>query len=79
MKIYNIENTDKFIKTLTECKGEVELINKSGSHIALKDENLDVLKSVCTDNTIKELEINFSDGQDAVKMFQFLTGMTNVA
>ncbi len=78
MKIYNIENTGNFFKTLSECEGNVEIVNKNGKHIALKDENLNVLKSVYTD-TIKELEINFSDGQDAVKMFQFLTGMSNVA
>ncbi len=79
MKIYNIENTGSFFKTLSECKGEVELVKENGSHIALKDENLDVLTNVYTEGSIKELEINFSDGQDAVKMFQYLTGMTNVA
>ncbi|MCR5417845.1 MAG: hypothetical protein K6E84_02925 [Lachnospiraceae bacterium] len=79
MKIYNIENTKKFFNTLSECKGEVDLVNRNGDHIALNDEHLSILKESYLGGTIRELELSFENGQDAVKVFEFLSGMSSVA
>ncbi|MBO4845203.1 MAG: hypothetical protein J5525_02740 [Lachnospiraceae bacterium] len=82
MKIYNIENTKEFFETLSECEGNVELVNDNGEHITLSNkngENLNLLSETYVDGSIKEIELSFSDKTDAVRMFTYLSGMHNVA
>ena len=82
MKIYNIENTKEFFETLNECEGNVELVNNQGEHIELnskKGSNLNILSETYVDGIIKEMELCFANKNDAVKIFQFLSGMHNVA
>lgn len=82
MKIYNIENTKNFFETLSACEGNVELVGNKGEHITLNSENgenLNLLSETYVDGMIKEIELAFSNKNDAVKMFQYLSGMHNVA
>ena len=82
MKIYNIENTKEFFETLSECEGNVELVSDNGEHITLSSkngENLNLLSETYVDGKIKEIELAFSDKTDAVRIFEYLTGMHNVA
>lgn len=82
MKIYNIKNTKKFFETLSECKGDVELVNAEGKHIALSDKtgsNLNILSETYVNGMIKEIELSFADQKDAVMIFQYLSAMNNVA
>lgn len=36
MKIYNIDDAEKFLDTIKQCKGSVELISKQGDRLNLK-------------------------------------------
>ena len=38
MKIYNIDDAEKFLDTIKQCKGSVELISKQGDRLNLKSE-----------------------------------------
>ena len=83
MKIYNIENTKPLFEKLSECKGEIDLVGENGRKITLsqkdKNDNLKLIAETFVNGSIKELELNFSDGTDAVGVFQYLTGMHNAA
>ncbi len=80
MKIYNINDTKHFFKVVSECNGDVALVREDGSQLALnKEESLNVLAETYVNGSIKEMELSFTDGEDAVKMFQYLTSMANVA
>ncbi len=83
MKIYNIENTKPLFEKLTACKGDIELVGENGQHITLSHdhnkEQLALMAETFVNGSIKELELSFSDGTDAVGLFQFLTSMNNAA
>ena len=82
MKIYNIENTKDFFETLSECEGNVELVSNNGEHITLNKahgNNLNLLSETYVDGMIKEIELAFTNKTDAVKIFEYLSGMHNVA
>ena len=38
MKIFNIENPEKFLDVIKQCRGNVELISKQGDRLNLKSE-----------------------------------------
>ena len=38
MKITNLSNVEGFLKTVSECKGTVELVTKEGDRLNLKSE-----------------------------------------
>ncbi|MBR4173733.1 MAG: hypothetical protein IKR56_00160 [Lachnospiraceae bacterium] len=82
MKIYNINNTKELFDTIAECKGSVELVGSDGSHLKLNKENgknLDILSGTYVHGSIDEIELSFENGDDAMKVFQFLSGIRNVA
>ena len=83
MKIYNIENTKPLFEKLSSCKGDIEIVGENGNAISLshnsKSDNLKLIAETFVSGSIKELELNFSDGTDAVGVFQYLTSMHNAA
>jgi len=82
MKIYNINNTKELFDTIAECKGSVELVGSDGSHLKLNKENgknLDILSGSYVHGSIDEIELSFENGDDAMKVFRFLSGIRNVA
>ncbi len=82
MKIYNINNTKELFDTIAKCKGSVELVGSDGSHLKLNKENgknLDILSGTYVHGSIDEIELSFENGDDAMKVFQFLSGIRNVA
>ena len=83
MKIYNIKNTTKLFETLCDCKGNVDMVSSNGHHIKLSNgdvkTNLSLLFDEYAHGDMDQLELSFSDGTDAVRMFQFLTSMNNAA
>ena len=82
MKIFNIDNTKELFDTIAECKGSVELIGSDGSHLKLNNEegqNLDILSGTYVHGSIDEIELNFENSDDAMKLFQFISGIRDVA
>ena len=82
MKIFNINNTKELFDTIAECTGSVELIGSDGSHLKLNNEegkNLDILSGTYVHGSIDEIELNFENSDDAMKLFQFISGIRDVA
>ena len=74
MKITNLSNVEGFLKTVSECKGTVELITKEGDRLNLKSEltKYVALTSFFKDSKIPEMEVILSEPDDAVKIINFL-------
>ena len=74
MKITNLSNVEGFLKTVSECKGTVELVTKEGDRLNLKSEltRYVALTSFFKDSKIPEMEVILSEPDDAVKIINFL-------
>ena len=74
MKITNLSNVEGFLKTVSECKGTVELVTKEGDRLNLKSEltKYVALTSFFKDSKIPEMEVILSEPEDAVKIINFL-------
>ena len=74
MKITNLSNVEGFLKTVSECKGTVELVTKEGDRLKLKSEltKYVALTSFFKDSKIPEMEVILSEPDDAVKIINFL-------
>ena len=74
MKITNLSNVEGFLKTVSECKGTVELVTKEGDRLNLKSEltKYVALTSFFKDSKIPEMEVILSEPDDAVKIINFI-------
>ena len=74
MKITNLSNVEGLLKTVSECKGTVELVTKEGDRLNLKSEltKYVALTSFFKDSKIPEMEVILSEPDDAVKIINFL-------
>ena len=74
MKITNLSNVEGFLKTVSECKGTVELVTKEGDRLNLKSEltKYVALTSFFKESKIPEMEVILSEPDDAVKIINFL-------
>ncbi len=75
MKLYNIENAEKFLDVIKQCKGSVELVSKQGDRLNLKSELTKYLaiSKLFTDNTfINEMELVASDPEDVKLLMDYM-------
>lgn len=75
MKIYNIENPEKFLEVIKQCKGSVELISQEGDRLNLKSELTKYLaiSKLFADNTlINNMELVASDLDDVKFLMQYM-------
>ena len=75
MKIYNVENPEKFLEVIKQCKGTVELISQEGDRLNLKSELTKylALSKLFTDNTlINEMELIASDPDDVKLLLNYM-------
>lgn len=75
MKIYNVENAEKFLEVIKQCKGSVELISKEGDRLNLKSELTKYLaiSKLFADNTlINNMELVASDPDDVKFLMQYM-------
>ncbi len=75
MKLYNIENAEKFLDVIKQCKGSVELVSKQGDRLNLKSELTKYLaiSKLFTDNTfINEMELIASDPEDIKLLMDYM-------
>lgn len=75
MKLYNIENAEKFLAVIKQCKGSVELVSKQGDRLNLKSELTKYLaiSKLFTDNTfINEMELIASDPEDIKLLMDYM-------
>lgn len=75
MKIYNITDAEKFLDTIRQCKGSVELISKQGDRLNLKSELTKylALSKLFNDNAfINEMELIASDPDDVKLLVDYM-------
>ncbi len=75
MKVYNVKDVNRFFEKLTECSGDVEMVNAEGEHISLMDDshkNLNDLVATYVMGTIKEMDLRFEDSKDAFAIMEYL-------
>ena len=74
MKITNLSNVEGFLKTVSECKGTVELVTKEGDRLNLKSEltKYVALTSFFKDSKIPEMEVILAEPDDSLKIINFL-------
>ena len=75
MKIYNVENPEKFLEVIKQCKGTVDLISQEGDRLNLKSELTKYLaiSKLFADNTlINNMELVASDPDDVKFLMQYM-------
>lgn len=75
MKIYNVDNVEKFLDVIKECKGTVELVSKQGDRLNLKSELTKYLAiaKLFNDNTfINEMELIASEPDDVKILMDYM-------
>lgn len=75
MKIYNIDNPQKFLDIIKQCKGEVELVSKQGDRLNLKSEltKYIAITQLFTDNSmINEMELVASEPEDVMLLMNYM-------
>ena len=75
MKIYNVENPEKFLEVIKQCKGTVELISQEGDRLNLKSDLTKYLaiSKLFADNTlINNMELVASDPDDVKFLMQYM-------
>ena len=75
MKIYNIDDAEKFLDTIKQCKGSVELISKQGDRLNLKSELTKylALSKLFNDSAfINEMELIASDPDDVKLLVDYM-------
>ena len=75
MKLFRIQNIDKFFSIIDSCKEKVELVSKDGDRINLKSklaQYLALAKIFSNDEMINELELETHDPEDTAKLIRFM-------
>lgn len=75
MKIYNITDVEKFLDTIKQCKGSVELVSNQGDRLNLKSELTKYLAiaKLFHDNTfINEMELVASEPEDIKILMDYM-------
>ena len=76
MKVYNINDVEKFLEIINKCKGSVELVSSQGDRLNLKSELTKYLaiSKLFNDNTfINEMELVASDPEDVQALMNYMT------
>ena len=74
MKLTNVTNVDKLLKTIEGCEGKVELVTEQGDRYNLKSKLSQYVSfvKVLANCTIPSIEIITSNHADAEKLMKFM-------
>ncbi len=75
MKLYNVNDVEKFLDTIKQCKGSVELVSQQGDRLNLKSEltkYLAITKLFKDDTFINEMELIASDPDDVKLLVDYM-------
>ncbi len=76
MKIYHIDDVEKFLDIIKKCKGSVELVSTQGDRLNLKSEltkYLAIAKLFHDDTFINEMELVASEPEDVMMLMNYMT------
>jgi hypothetical protein len=74
MKLYHIEDIDKFFETIDKCSGRVDLVGKD-IRLNLKSklaQYFSLAQVFAGDNEIEELEIECENMEDTERLIEFM-------
>lgn len=76
MKLYNVNNVDKFFKVVEKCKGKVELVTGEGDRLNLKSKLCQyvALADAFSNGSIPEMEIVCYEAEDIDRLLDFMAG-----
>jgi len=74
MKIFNINNVDKFFEVVDSCKGQVHVISPEGDDIVLTSKLSRFLFAAMNEEDIDnlDLELRCDDPDDTMKFIDYL-------
>lgn len=75
MRMYHIENPEKFLDIIKQCKGSVELVSEQGDRLNLKSEltKYIAISKLFSDNTlINDMELVASEPEDIKFLLQYM-------
>lgn len=75
MTFYNINDIEKFLDAVNDCRGKVELVTCDGDALNLKSKlcsYLAMTRLVGAESRINELDIRFSDPDDEWRMLEHI-------
>jgi hypothetical protein len=78
MKLMNIKDIEGFFKVVDECKGKVELVTGEGDRLNLKSKlsQYVAFANVFGDAKIDEMEIIAYEGEDVIRLINFMQSGT---
>ena len=74
MKLTNVANVDKLLKTIEGCEGKVELVTEQGDRYNLKSKLSQYVAfvKILANYTIPSIELITSNNSDAEKLMKFM-------
>lgn len=74
MKLYNINNIDKFFDMVNTCVGKVELVTGEGDRLNLKSKLCQyvALADAFSNGSVPEMEIIAYESEDVEKIMKFM-------
>lgn len=74
MKLYNINNIDKFFDMINTCAGKVELVTGEGDRLNLKSKLCQyvALADAFSNGSVPEMEIIAYESEDVEKIMKFM-------
>ena len=74
MKLTNVANVDKLLKTIEGCEGKVELVTEQGDRYNLKSKLSQYVSfvKILANSTIPSIELITSNHSDAEKLMKFM-------
>lgn len=75
LTMYHIDNPEKFLEIVKQCKGSIELVSKQGDRLNLKSEltKYIAISRLFSDNTfINDMELVASEPEDIQFLLQYM-------
>lgn len=75
MKIYGIKDVNKFLETVGECEGRVELVSENGDRLNLKSKLSQFVAAAnlfSENSSLKDIEIQVSNPEDSARMINYM-------
>ena len=75
MTMYKVDDPEKFLDMIKQCKGSVELVSKQGDRLNLKSEltKYIAISKLISDNTfINDMELVASEPDDITFLLQYM-------
>ena len=73
MKLYNVQDVEKFFRVVDSCKGKVELVSKDGDRLNLKSTLTQyvALAKIFSSSMISEMELVAYEPEDVQRFMEY--------